>query len=81
MAEKLTWDEIKRRYPDEYVVMVDIDVDRSTTTLIGGTVVNHGKDKAEMIKYLGELNPRNGACSWTGKIHGRVHALVKDDGR
>jgi hypothetical protein len=79
MTEKLTWDEIKRLYPDEFVVIVDPDVDEATTTLLGGTVVNHGKDKAEMIRYLGSLKARDGACRWTGKIHGRVHTFVKAD--
>jgi hypothetical protein len=81
MADKLTWDEIKRRYPDEYVVLVDLDMDDSTTTLLGGTVVNHGKDKAEMIRYLGTLHARSGACSWTGEIHGRIQAVVRADSR
>lgn len=81
MAEKLTWDEIKRKYPDEFVVIVEPDVDTATTTLLGGVVVNHGKDKAEMIRFLGSLNARDGACRWTGKILGRVHMFVKNEDR
>jgi hypothetical protein len=81
MNEKLSWDQIRAKYPDEYVVIVDVDMDKSTTTLLGGTVMNHGKDKAEMISYLGALKARSGACRWTGKIHGRVQTFVKADSR
>lgn len=42
-------------------------------------VVNHGTDKAEMIRYLGSLKVRDGACRWTGKIQGRIHTYVKAD--
>ena len=60
-------------------MIVDPDVDEASTTLLGGTVVNHGKDKTEMIRYLGTLDVPDGACRWTGKIHGRIHARVKQD--
>jgi hypothetical protein len=81
MAEKMSWEEIKRKYPDEYVVLVDLDMDRSTTTLLGGIVVNHGKDKAEMVQCLGSLHARSRACRWTGKIQGRVQTFVKAESR
>lgn len=42
-------------------------------------VVNHGTDKAEIIRCLGSLNVRDGACRWTGKIQGRIHTYVKAD--
>lgn len=63
--ETLTWDEIRHRYPDEYMVLIDTEVDRDTDVLTG-TVVIHGKGKREMRQYLGTLSPRSGACLWTG---------------
>lgn len=78
MTEKLTWEEIKKRYPDEYVVLIDPEVDE-TDTVLAGTVVDHGKDKHEMYQVLGKLNPKDGGCLWTGKVHGRIRVLTPEE--
>ncbi|MBI4864264.1 MAG: hypothetical protein HY815_29005 [Candidatus Riflebacteria bacterium] len=80
MAEKLTWDEIKKQYPDEFVVLVDTQVDEATDVLTG-TLVNHGKSKQEMRKYLGQLNPKRGACLWTGQPRGLLSPIRPVDPR
>ncbi|MBI4862988.1 MAG: hypothetical protein HY815_22400 [Candidatus Riflebacteria bacterium] len=69
MDERLTWDEIKRRFPDEYVVLIDAELDQNTD-VVAATVVNHGKSKQEMRSYLGQLDPKSGACLWTGEPRG-----------
>lgn len=74
MTERLTWDEIRRRYPDEYVVLIDTELDQNTV-IIAATVVNHGKDKREMRSHLGQLNPRSGACLWTGEPRGLLSPM------
>ena len=78
MSEKLTWDEMKRRYPDEFVAIVDPEHDPDDR-LTGGMVVGHGKNKHELLDFLGSLGAKHAACRWTGKIHGRVR-LVKPAG-
>ncbi|MBI4859938.1 MAG: hypothetical protein HY815_06700 [Candidatus Riflebacteria bacterium] len=44
MAEKMSWDEIKRTYPDEFVAIVDPEHD-AEDCLTGGTLVGHGRSK------------------------------------
>ncbi|MBI4860598.1 MAG: hypothetical protein HY815_10095 [Candidatus Riflebacteria bacterium] len=78
MAEKLTWDEIKKRYPDEYVVLVDTAVDDSTT-VVEGTVMAHGKNKHEMRQVLAQIAPKRGGCLWTGTVHGRIRVIRRDE--
>lgn len=74
MAEKLSWDEMKRQYPDEFVAIVDPEHD-ADDQLAGGTVVAHGRSKHELLDYLKALGARHTACRWTGEIHGRVRLV------
>jgi len=74
MPEKLTWDEMKNRYPDEFVAIVDPEHDEQDQFL-AGVVVGHGKSKTEMLEHLKALNPKHAACRWTGKVHGRVQLV------
>jgi hypothetical protein len=76
MSERLTWDEIKKRYPDEFVAMTDPEHDESAS-LCGGTVVAHGKNKHELLHYLKTLGAKHTACLWTGEVHARVRHLVR----
>lgn len=78
MADRLSWDEINRRYPDECVVLVDTEVD-DTTTIVEGTVMAHGKHKRAMRQILAQLAPKRGGCLWTGAVHGRIRTVRKGD--
>jgi hypothetical protein len=72
--EKLSWDEMKRRFPNEFVAIVDPEHD-AEDQLTGGTVVGHGKNKHELLDFLGTLGAKHIACRWTGAIHGRVRLV------
>jgi hypothetical protein len=72
--DKLTWDEIRKKYPDEFVAIVDPEHD-ADDHLTGGTVVGHGKNKHELLDYLMALGAKHTACRWTGKLHGRVRLV------
>ena len=76
MDEKLTWEEIKKKYPDEFVATVNPEHDRDSA-FCAGTVVAHGKNKHELLQYLKSLGVKHTACLWTGEIHARVRHLVK----
>jgi hypothetical protein len=73
-TEKLSWEEMKRRFPDEFVAIVDPEHD-AEDQLTGGTVVGHGKNKHELLGLLRTLGAKHAACRWTGVIHGRVRLL------
>ncbi len=64
LREKLDWDEIKRRYPDEWVAMVDYD--KENHHVVAGVVVSHSSDQREALAMAG--SPPKMAFLWTGKI-------------
>jgi len=69
MHEKLSWDEIKARYRDEWVQLVDVDWDLSNPDPLAGVVRVHHKDKKEFKKLLatGE-KPKRAALLYTGQL-------------
>ena len=69
-GEKLSWEEIKQRFPDEWVALVDVDA--PNMTVVGGIVFAHHPDRTELHR-LAKGRPRplsGGAILWTGKIRG-----------
>ena len=50
MAVKLNWDEIKRRYPNEWVVLVDFHEEGED--LVDGVVFDHGRDRDALCNRL-----------------------------
>lgn len=68
MADKLGWDEIERRYPDEWVVLVDYTFD-DNEDLIDGVVYAHGPDRSQA--YAGcRGGPQSTAVRYTGETRG-----------
>lgn len=47
--EKLSWDEMKQRFPDEWLVIIDFDTDESGH-LLSGVVERHSTDMYEIVK-------------------------------
>lgn len=79
MDSKLSWDEIRRQYPDEWVVVTDYRIEG--IDLLDGVVVDHGKNKEEVYGRLREA-PNRSAVWYTGEFrHGIVglHAIDLDD--
>ena len=70
-SEPLTWAEIRERYPDQYVCLVEIgwhnDTDFAFTT---ARVVGHGKTRREPLDQVETLWDRYGeiGCFFTGVI-------------
>jgi hypothetical protein len=67
MAEKLTWDEITKRYPDEWVALVDVEWP-NMGDVVGGVVFAHDPDHATLLEKQRHL--KSGAVLWTGKKRG-----------
>src|SRR4051812_40116777 len=63
--EKLTIEEIERRYPDQWVVIVDIEDDRPRRLLVAGVVVAHGPSR-QALRPISQ-GYRDCALRWTGK--------------
>ncbi len=68
MNEKLTWDEIKSRYPDEWVILAKPEIDDNEDP-VAGIVVAHGRDAAEALNQItGRMDHL--ATLFTGEVHG-----------
>lgn len=50
VADKLTWDEIKRQYPDERVALIDEDWPDDQGLPLAGVVFAHSPDHARLIE-------------------------------
>ena len=62
-GEKLSIAEIERRYPDEWVVIVDYDFPNMILT--AGIVHAHSRDRESLRPIIRSLRDR--AVRWTGK--------------
>ena len=49
MGQKITWEEMKQQFPNEWLVIVDFDVDDSGH-LLAGVVERHSPQKQEVYR-------------------------------
>lgn len=78
MADKMTWDEIKRRHPEEWVALVETDWPDNVGEPLAGVVYAHSPDHAELIEKQKHL--KFAAIVWTGKTLGeRLWAALHVD--
>jgi len=78
-VERLTWAEICRRYPDQWVVMVDIEGGNDTDLDFGSALVLAAfKQRKEASPRVKEafLQHEDVSCFWTGKIRGTIPRFV-----
>ncbi len=64
MGNRMTWNEMKEQFPDEWLLIVDYELDNSGH-LIAGVVNRHSKDKDE-VYGLPALN-KSTAFRYTGE--------------
>lgn len=67
MAERLTWDEIKKRYNREWVELVDYDWPVEEENPRSGTVRVHSSDRAEFYRLAAIDAPFDSAIVYVGK--------------
>ncbi len=65
MTSRLTWDEIERRYPDEWVLLDQPDLDEGYQVR-GGRVVHHARDLDEIESLAARLRLKSNALLFTG---------------
>jgi hypothetical protein len=68
MAQKMTWEEMKETFPDEWVALADYEMDGAVD--ITGTVVAHGPDRKSFHEKVRELLPeyQDMAIRYTGEL-------------
>jgi len=49
MGQKMTWEEMKRSFPDEWLLITDYETDESGN-LISGVVARHSTDDQEVFR-------------------------------
>jgi hypothetical protein len=69
VVEKLSWDEIKRLHPDEWVALVDHDWPNTTAVPLAGVVYAHSRDHDHLIEMQKHL--KEAAIVWTGQKRGQ----------
>jgi hypothetical protein len=65
MDERLTWAEIERRYPDEWVLIADPEL-TSELDVVAGRLMFHSKDPDEVNLRADELRLTDEAFLFTG---------------
>ncbi len=66
MSAVLTYDEIKERYPDEWILIVDTELDKELN-LLRGKVMAHSKDRDEVYRKIISLKGRSFAVEYNGE--------------
>lgn len=67
--EVRTWDRIREEFPDEWVVLANLDADVVTHDVRAGEVLGHGKSKKELLSRLkASLAGKSLAILFTGEI-------------
>ena len=77
--ERLTWTEMCQRYPDEWVVMAEIEGDNDTDLDFGSALVlGHYKGRKEASPHIKAAFERHEdvSCFWTGKIRGPIPRFI-----
>jgi hypothetical protein len=77
MADRLTWDEIKSRYPDEWVVLVEYTHD-DNEDIHAGVVYDHGPQRDQVYDRCQQV-PSPFAVRYTGEIRGGLIGFYADD--
>ncbi len=64
MVERMTWEEMKRAYPDEWLLVTDYETD-SSGHLLSGVVERHSKYKNDV--YAKPTTSQSTAFRYTGE--------------
>jgi len=65
--ERVSWEEIKQRHPDEWVVVLDAERVEGDGPVISGCIYAHGPDRAS-LKLPRRFRPATLAViAWTGQ--------------
>ena len=77
--QRVNWDEIRRSYPDEWVVCVDTDYSQPHSFPFRSTcVVGHGADRRAVLAETREAvaHYQGFGCFFTGRIRAPVRVYL-----
>ena len=75
LTERLTWQQICERYPEQWVALVEMDVDDETDEFATARVAGHGVTRAEPFAQMRRAGLRYEEVGhfFTGRV--RAHAI------
>ena len=68
MSNRLSWDEIKGQYPNEWVELIDYEWDETEPDPKSGTVRVHSHDRKEFEELIRKDSPEDSTLVYVGKI-------------
>lgn len=76
MAEKLSWDEILKKYDQQWIELVDFDWDETDPSPKAGVVRVHSTNKSEMLR-IASIDPpaKEAAILFIGKTRHELGTL------
>jgi hypothetical protein len=66
MVERVTYKEVLERFPNEYVLLGELEADEQLRP-VSGVLLSHSPSRAEVRDAAIKLRPRHSAFFYTGK--------------
>lgn len=73
----MTWEEIRRAYPDQYVVVAEPECE-PVAPRVNGRVIGHGRTRDEAYAGVAAQSRCDWAVVFTGRVRGGVYAFVEE---
>ncbi len=68
MASKMSWDEIRNVFIDEWVLLADYEISEDSLTVLSGMVLEHTRSKNTLLTNLQRYKGMDLALRFTGEI-------------
>ena len=78
-AERLTWDEVRERYPDQWVMLVDFDdVNDTDFDFRSAAVIGYGVHRKDVFEQARPLLDRHTSfgCFFTGRVRAPIRRYL-----
>ncbi len=74
--EILTYEEILNRFPDEWVILLDVELDKKTGQPLRGKVAYHDKEMEKAYQALERYKEQSLSFFFTGDIPEDMEAIL-----
>ena len=68
MQNKLTWNQIKLKYPNEWIMLVDYEKKVDDINPRSGVVIVHSKERKDFYEQMKKTDIKAAAIRYTGPI-------------
>lgn len=67
-TNKMTWEDVRKVYPDEWVALVDLELAEDQMAVIGGRVVDHDRSRKAVYARTKPTKPSTMTIKFTGAV-------------